>query len=131
MRVLALDAEGRLLLVRHSYGTSAWMPPGGGLRRGEDPLVAGPRELREETGCLLRDARLLEIRAEDLHGADNLVNIVAGMAQGEAVSDGREIVACRFFALDALPAELLRGHREALPLWVANYQAAQGRPPRR
>ena len=37
-RVLALDSEGRVLLVRHSYGTSAWMPPGGGMARGEDPV---------------------------------------------------------------------------------------------
>jgi ADP-ribose pyrophosphatase YjhB (NUDIX family) len=126
VRVLALDPDGRLLLVRHSYGPPAWMPPGGGLRRGEDPLVAGARELREETGCVLLDARLVEVRSEPLHGAANLVRIVAGWVDGAAVPDGREVVEARFFALDALPAELLRGHREALPLWVAGYRAVVG-----
>ena len=39
-RVLALDREDRVLLVRHSYGSGKWMPPGGGLTRGEDALAA-------------------------------------------------------------------------------------------
>ncbi|WP_235523003.1 NUDIX domain-containing protein [Novosphingobium sp. Leaf2] len=121
VRVLALDGQGRLLLVRHSYGSSAWMPPGGGLRRGEDPLHAGARELVEETGCRLENPQLLEVRPEDLHGADNRVRIVAGRAVGTPVPDGREIVASAFFALDALPEPLLKGHREALPLWAAQY----------
>lgn len=125
VRVLALDGEGRLLLVRHSYGTDAWMPPGGGLRNGEDPVLAGLRELREETGCRLDHPRLLTIESEDLHGADNRVRIVAGVAVGVPVPDGREILEAGFFALDALPEPLLRGHREALPLWAACYRATE------
>ena len=26
-RVIALDAAGRVLLIRHTYGTGRWMPP--------------------------------------------------------------------------------------------------------
>lgn len=122
--MLALDGEGRLLLVRHSYGTGAWMPPGGGLRRGEDPLAAGLRELAEETDCHLLDARLVEVRSEPLHGAENIVRIVAGQALGEPVADGREIIEVRFFALDALPADMPRGQGEALRRWVSAYCSA-------
>lgn len=50
VRVLAIDSTGRVLLVRHSYGTPRWMAPGGGLRPGEDPILAAGRELAEETG---------------------------------------------------------------------------------
>ena len=42
----APPGERRVLLVRHSYGNSGWMLPGGRPNRGEDPVAAGARELR-------------------------------------------------------------------------------------
>ena len=56
--VIAADAHGRVLLVRHSYHASqTWMLPGGGLGTGESALDAASRELAEETGCTLIEAR--------------------------------------------------------------------------
>ena len=60
-RVLAFDSEGRVLLIRHSYGSGRWMLPGGGIARGEDPLAAATRELAEETGCALDAPRLFAV----------------------------------------------------------------------
>lgn len=118
VRVLALDGQERVLLVRHSYGSDAWMPPGGGMRPDEDPIVAGRRELREETGCALADARLLAVSAEDLHGSRNMVRVVVGRT-GDAVRiDRREIVEAGFFPLDALPAHMPRGLAERVRDWV-------------
>ncbi|MEU7748419.1 NUDIX domain-containing protein [Nonomuraea sp. NPDC049158] len=52
-RVVCVDAEGRVLLVRwhdHVSGEAIWEPPGGGIDPGETPLQAAARELTEETG---------------------------------------------------------------------------------
>ncbi|MCJ2186571.1 NUDIX domain-containing protein [Novosphingobium beihaiensis] len=123
VRVLALDEAGRVLLVRHSYGTRSWMPPGGGFGGEEDPVAAGRRELAEETGCGLHAARLVAVVDEDLHGATNRVHIVAGRAEGQAMPDRREIVAARFFPLDALPGAMGKGLADSICGWVETYRA--------
>jgi 8-oxo-dGTP pyrophosphatase MutT (NUDIX family) len=125
-RVLAFDGEGRVLLVRHSYGTGNWMPPGGGMKRGEDPLLAGTRELSEETGCHLEAAWQVMHREEALRGATNAVHVVAGRAVGLPVPDGREIVEAAFFAPDALPEGMSNLMRRDLPGWLRAAKA--GRP---
>jgi len=51
-----LASAGEVLLVRHTYGPSRWELPGGGVRRGEDPLSGLRRELREELGVDLASA---------------------------------------------------------------------------
>jgi 8-oxo-dGTP pyrophosphatase MutT (NUDIX family) len=48
-RAVVVDASGRVLLVRHSYGT-LWYLPGGGVEKGEGPAAGLRRELREEVG---------------------------------------------------------------------------------
>ena len=117
-RVLAFDREGRVLLVRQSYGTGAWMPPGGGLQAGEDPLNAAQRELLEETGCTLQWAAHIELAEEQLHGAGNSVHVIVGDTLDPPLADGREIIEARFFAADELPEPMPRLFRARLPEWI-------------
>ncbi|WP_236711285.1 NUDIX domain-containing protein [Novosphingobium barchaimii] len=119
VRILVLDGQDRVLLVRHSYGSDKWTPPGGGMRRSEDPLLAGARELREETGCRLIEPRVLQISDENLHGSSNAVRIVVGRTGDEPRADGREIIEVRFFALDALPAHMPAGLARRVQAWAA------------
>jgi ADP-ribose pyrophosphatase YjhB (NUDIX family) len=55
-----LAHDGHILLTRLSY-TRVWTLPGGGIYHGEDPLDAVRREVHEETGLPLTDARLLDV----------------------------------------------------------------------
>ena len=62
VNVIALTADHRLVLVRQfRFGIDDFSLeiPGGVMERGEDPLTAAQRELREETGYTGRRARRL------------------------------------------------------------------------
>lgn len=123
-RIVALDDDGQVLLIRHSYGSGLWMPPGGGLARGESALAAARRELAEETGCHLTGALLITVVKEDLHRAQNQVHIVGGRVAGPPVADGREVIEAAFFAADALPADLPPKLRASLAEWITAVTAA-------
>jgi 8-oxo-dGTP diphosphatase len=58
------DAEGRILLVRHTYGRLNWELPGGGSDPGEAPGETATREVREETGLHVRLERLTGVYFE-------------------------------------------------------------------
>jgi 8-oxo-dGTP pyrophosphatase MutT (NUDIX family) len=117
-RVLVLDKAGRVLLVRHHYGSGNWMLPGGAMQRGEEPLSTAVRELAEEVGCRLDEAVLALVTSESLHGAINVVHLVAGTTTDTPVPDQREIAAVRWCDPADLPPNLSPAQREGLPHWL-------------
>lgn len=61
--------DGKLLLVRER-GAKRWSLPGGGMKRGEDPIDAATRELDEETKLVAVSATYLfhhETRSQHHH----------------------------------------------------------------
>ncbi len=117
-RILAFDAAGRVLLVRHSYGSSRWMLPAGGLRRAEDPVIGAVRELAEETGLRLEGARLVMTLEEPLSGATNEIHLVTGLTQGRLKADSREVIAAEFFTPSDWPEPMPVSHLQCLDEWV-------------
>lgn len=107
VKVMAFDPAGRLLLVRHRYGRSdLWMLPGGGIARGEAPVVAAARELVEETGCRLSDVVTLGRYEARTEGRRDTVHLFRGVTADAPSIDAVELAEARFFALDALPDAL-------------------------
>lgn len=126
-RVLAFDETDRLLLIRHSYGRRGWLPPGGGMARGEDPITGASREFFEELGCPLRAPFVVDVVNESLCGARNVVHIVAGTVGGIPKPDGREVIDSAFFALDQLPDDLPLALQGKMVDWVTAAIAARHR----
>jgi ADP-ribose pyrophosphatase YjhB (NUDIX family) len=105
VRALAFDAEGRILLVKHTY-VSGWHLPGGGIDAGETAVEGLEKELREEANVVTGDAPVLlsvhqntRVTRRDhviVYRCDNVRQL------SPKIRD-REIIAADFFALDALP----------------------------
>lgn len=121
-RIIAINDDGHVLLIRQSYGKPVWLLPAGGVKRGEDPRATALRELAEETACGLADLVYLECVSEAVAGADNRVHVVAGRATGTVRADGREVIEARFFAPDALPEPLGTAIPDGLPRWLAMHR---------
>ena len=111
VRGVVLDAEGRVFLIHHTY-VSGWQLPGGGVEAGETLLDALRRELMEEGR--------IEVLAEPvLHGLffnshvsrrDHVaIYVIREFRQDRMPEPNREISACGFFAVDALPADTTEG----------------------
>lgn len=96
--VVPIDAEGHTWLVgqyRYTLGSYEWEIPEGGCPDGESPLEAAKRELREETGLIAGQYRVL---------LDNL-------ALSNSVSDERATI---YVATDLTKAEADPEETEAL-----------------
>jgi ADP-ribose pyrophosphatase YjhB (NUDIX family) len=124
-----IDADGRVLLVRHGYRPGWWFP-GGGVEWGETLVTALSRELNEEVGVTLAGE-------PELHGifsnfasfpGDHIaVFVVRHWRRRDDYHKRGEIAETGMFAANALPAPIDPGTRARIaeifhqaplrPLW--------------
>lgn len=129
-RVVAQNARGDVLMIRHTYHCpDEWMLPGGGVDRGEDPCETATREVREETGCRMTGVVRFGEVVERHGGWTNVVHLVAGRTDDAPVADGREIAEARFIPVEDLPGTVAAKWRERIGLWLER-DANSDRPPR-
>ncbi|MGO4409391.1 MULTISPECIES: NUDIX domain-containing protein [unclassified Brevundimonas] len=115
VRGVAVDDEGRVLLVKHTY-LHGWWLPGGGVDRGETTHAAVIRELREEAGLIARgEPRLISVHSNErfFPGDHVLVFRIESFELTERTSHG-EIAEIGWFPPEALPADTHRGSRDRL-----------------
>jgi ADP-ribose pyrophosphatase YjhB (NUDIX family) len=116
------DADGRVLLVKHSY-RPGWCLPGGGLRRGEMPVEALARELREEVGLeLIGTPRLLQVYLQNWFGMADYPILFAVEAatqtRGAAhIADRLELLEIGWFPMQDLPADTDPSVRSRIAEW--------------
>lgn len=118
VRALVADADGRVLLVRHSY-VGGWHLPGGGVNRGEPLAAAAARELSEEVGVeATAPGRLLGVYLRlRRRNSDHVAVYLFDAWRGEPAADGREILETGFFAADALPEGTTEATRRRVAEW--------------
>ncbi|MCZ4107995.1 NUDIX domain-containing protein [Brevundimonas diminuta] len=115
VRGVAVDAGGRVLLVKHTY-LAGWWLPGGGVDKGETTQGAVIRELREEAGLIARsEPRLLSAHSNErfFPGDHVLVFRIDAFDLTERTSHG-EIAEIGWFHPDALPEDTTRATRDRL-----------------
>lgn len=118
VRVLATDADDRLLLVRHGY-TPGWHLPGGGVDVGESATAAAHRELMEETNAAVDGPLLLHgvFFNPRVGGRDHVVCFRARVTAGPPPAPNLEIREMGYFPFDALPDGTTPGTLRRIGEW--------------
>ena len=118
VNVVATTADDRLVLVRQwRFGTRSftWELPAGLVEHGEDPLAAGLRELREETGYAPADlacARVIGVVHPNPAFMSNVCTTVLALdcaLAGAQQLDPSEEIEIGTVPLDELPARVASG----------------------
>jgi len=115
--VIITNLGGDVLLLKHSYGPKVWGLPGGGLKRGENPLAAAQREVREELGLALTQIEAIAVIEEVISGAPHTAHLFAAVCDQQPRPDRREITEARFFPSHSLPEPLGRITRARVDAW--------------
>jgi ADP-ribose pyrophosphatase YjhB (NUDIX family) len=121
IRGVVVDGEGRVLLVRHSYGRPTWHLPGGGVKRRETLVQALARELREEVRVTITGpVRLHGTFSNMSEGkSDHISVFVVEHWQRDADPEGdAEIEAAAFYAPGGLPETTSPGTGRRVAEWA-------------
>jgi 8-oxo-dGTP pyrophosphatase MutT (NUDIX family) len=109
VRVVIRDANGYVLLVKHTY-TPGWYLPGGSVDVGETLQQAAVREVFEETGIVAQAEPALLGIYHNREGSSRdhvaLFEIPVWQPAMTSPVPNKEIQEARFFSPDALPVDV-------------------------
>jgi mutator protein MutT len=102
--------KGEVLLLKHRFRAgSGWGLPGGFMEKGEQPIDALRRELREEIALEVDDVKVFAARS--FAKPKQVEVLFRARANAEVKSQTVEVERAEWFAIDALPQGLPRDQR--------------------
>ena len=103
------DDDGRVLLVRHTYGRRNWELPGGVGEAGESPAETASRELLEETSLRAELDGLTGVYYEPNHDFGPMLHFVfRAQRRGglDPIASSPEIGEIGYWSVSALPTPI-------------------------
>ncbi|WP_025852154.1 NUDIX hydrolase [Paenibacillus ehimensis] len=97
------DSEGRVLLVKHSYGKNNWDLPGGKTEANESAQETAKREVMEETGLEVEVGQLTGIYYDPNNDMHHFVFIATNQYNTKPQPSSPEILECKYCLIDDLP----------------------------
>ncbi|HJU93857.1 MAG TPA: NUDIX domain-containing protein [Pyrinomonadaceae bacterium] len=102
--------KGQVLLLKHRFRSgSGWGLPGGFLEKGEQPLEALKRELREEIGMEVESAKIFLARSFKKPRQVEILFLCR--ANGDVKPQAMEVERAEWFLVESLPDDLPRDQR--------------------
>ena len=107
---IIFNDKGEVLLLKHRFRAgSGWGLPGGFMEKGEQPIDALRRELREEIGMEVDDVKVFAARS--FKKPKQVEVLFRGRANAQVRSQTVEVERAEWFAIDSLPEGLPRDQR--------------------
>lgn len=100
---IILDLEGKVLLVKHSYGRCNWEIPGGKSEPNESAQETASREVLEETGLAVQVGQLTGIYYEPQYDMHHFAFLCTPTNDSSPTSSSPEILECNYFSIADLP----------------------------
>jgi ADP-ribose pyrophosphatase YjhB (NUDIX family) len=109
----------QLLLIRHTYGNSAWTLSGGGIKKGETKEQAVKREVKEELGLDITPEYSGEYTHDTEYKIDTVYCFAVRIEKVEPKIDHGEVKEAKWWNINDLPKD----HSKRLERLLFMYQS--------